>query len=335
MSTQREIRITAAGLSDVGRVREENEDGLFVRLIGRRHRGPFAIRAVLAVADGVGGHVGGRQASQAVVSFLSDLFSVRHIGAQALFGDDVTSFIKGIIREADGRVLELVGGGDAKPPGTTFTGAFIVGDRAYIGHIGDSRAYQIRNDEIIALTEDHSYVAHLVREGRLAPEEARDFPQKNVLMRSLGTEGGVTIDEPGRVRLMDGDVLVLCTDGLWDLVSEKELVWIIQEKKDLVKACSRLIRLANARDGHDNITVVAARFGRFRKGYSAPPGVYDPPGGRAPGRAKRMIARFAAFTGLLALSALLILIALFILNELSVVDFPLPAELLNRLISPS
>jgi hypothetical protein len=153
-------------------------------------------------------------------------------------------------------------------------------------------------------------------------------------MRSLGTEGGVTIDEPGRVPLMDGDVLVLCTDGLWDLVSEKEIVWIIQEQKDLTKACSRLIRLANARDGHDNITVVAARFGRFRKGRAVPPSAYDLDDGRTHGRGKPMIARFVAFTGVLLLSALLILIALFILNELSVVKFPLPAELLNLLISP-
>lgn len=333
MSTPREIPVTAAGLSDVGRVREENEDGFFIRLMKPRHRGPLAIRAVLAVADGVGGHVGGRQASQAVVSFLSDLFSPRHINAQSHFGDDIASFIEGIIREADSRVFEL-GGGDSKAPGTTFTGAFIVDDRAHIGHIGDSRAYQIRNDEIIALTDDHSYVAHLVREGRLAPEEAQNFPQKNVLMRSLGTEGGVTIDKPGQFRVMDGDVLVLCTDGLWDLVSEKEIVWIIQGQKDLTKACSQLIRLANARDGHDNITVVAARFGRLRKGHAVPPVAYDLIGGRAPGRVKRMIARLVAFTGVLILSGLLILIALFILNELSVVNFPLPAELLNRLISP-
>jgi PPM family protein phosphatase len=333
MSTPRELPIAAAGLSDVGRVREENEDGFFVRLIKPRHRGPFAIRAVLAVADGVGGHVGGRQASQAVVSLLSALFSPKHTDAQAGFGDDIDSFIEGIIREADSRVLEL-GGGDSKAPGTTFTGAFIVDDRAHIGHIGDSRVYQIRNDEILALTDDHSYVAHLVREGKLAPEEARDFPQKNVLMRSLGTQGGVTIDEPGRAHLLDGDVLVLCTDGLWDLVSEKEIVWIVQGQKDLTKACSQLIRLANARDGHDNITVVAARFGRFRKGRAVPPAGYGPVDGRAPGRLKRIIGRCLALAGVLILSALLILIALFILNELSLVTVGLPAELLNRLISP-
>lgn len=177
-------------------------------------------------------------------------------------------------------------------------------------------------------------MAHLVRQGKLAPEEAQHFPQKNVLMRSLGTQGGVTIDDPWRVRLMDGDVLVLCTDGLWDLVSEKEIVWIVQAQKDLQKACSRLIRLANARDGHDNITVVAARFGRFRKGRAVPPSAYNPVGGREPGRAGRILARCLAFTGVLILSALLILITLFILNELSVIKAGLPAELLNRLISP-
>ncbi len=332
MSTPREIPIAAAGKSDVGRVREQNEDGFFVRIVARRHRGPFGIRAVLAVADGVGGHVGGRQASRAVVSFLSDLFSPGHTAAQARFGDDVASFIEGVIREADARVLEL-GGTEEKPPGTTFTGAFIVDDYAYIGHVGDSRAYQIRNDEIIALTDDHSYAAHLVREGRLSPEEARDFPQKNVIMRSLGTEGGVTVDEPGHARLLSGDVLVLCTDGLWDLVSEKEIVWIVQGERDLARACARLIRLANARGGHDNITVAAARLGRRQRGYIARPETYDRAAERPPRRIGRVIARLFALAGLLVLSALLIVITLFILNELGVMSFPLPAEILGRLIS--
>jgi PPM family protein phosphatase len=332
MPTQREIPIAAAGQSDVGSVREENEDSFFVRLIKPRHRGPLAIRAVLAVADGVGGHVGGREASSAVVSLLSDLFSPRHAADQVHFGDDVDSFIEGIIREADGRVLEL-GGGDSKAPGTTFTVAFIVDDRAHIGHIGDSRAYQIRNDEIIALTDDHSYVAHLVREGKLSPEEARDFPQKNVLMRSLGTEGGVTIDEPGRAHLMEGDVLVLCTDGLWDLVSQKEIVSIVQGHRDLARACSRLINLANARGGHDNITVVAARLGRFTKGVAVPPVTDEAVGFRRPGRIRRIIARSIALIGVLALSAVLILIVLFILNELAVIQFELPAQLVKGLLS--
>jgi protein phosphatase len=325
--------LTTAGLSDVGRVREENEDGFFCRIIRPRRRGPFGIRAVLVVADGVGGHVGGRQASGAVVSFLSDLFSPRHADAQAAFGDDIGSFIEGVIREANERVHQL-GEGHPKPPGTTFTGAFIVDDRAYIGHVGDSRAYQIRNDEIIALTDDHSYVAHLVREGKLTPEEAEHSPQKNVLMRSLGTEGGVAIDEPDRAYLMDGDVLLLCTDGLWDLVSKKEIVSIVQMQKNLTKACSRLVGMANARGGHDNITVVAARFGRFRKGSAASSAVYGLDGRHAPGRAGRMIARIIGMGGLIVLSAVLILIALFILNELSVVTVPQPAELLKRLVSP-
>jgi PPM family protein phosphatase len=333
MSTPKELAIAASGQSNVGSVREENEDSFFVRIIKPRHRGPFAIRAVLTVADGVGGHVGGRQASAAVVSLLSDLFSPRHTDAQAHFGDDVDSFIEGVIREADGRVFEL-GGGDSKAPGTTFTGAFIVEDRAHIGHVGDSRAYQIRNDEIIALTEDHSYVAHLVRQGKLSPEEAQDFPQKNVLMRSLGTEGGVTVDEPKRAHLMDGDVLLLCTDGLWDLVSKKEIVWIVQGHRDLARACSRLIDLANARGGHDNITVVAARFGRFRKVHLAPPETYDAAGGRKAGRIGRILARSIALVGVLALSALLALIVLFILNELAVIEAGLPAQLLDWLLSP-
>ena len=90
-----------------------------------------------------------------------------------------------VISEADRRVRE-VGGGGPKPPGTTLTAAFIVGNDADIGHVGDSRAYQIRQDEIVAVTEDHSYVGQMVREGKMSPDEARRSPQKNILIRSLG-----------------------------------------------------------------------------------------------------------------------------------------------------
>jgi protein phosphatase len=333
MYTDKDIPITLAGASDVGMVREENEDSFLVRQIRRRRRGPFGIRALLVVADGMGGHVGGREASRTVVSFLEQLFAPRHQEAQAHFGDDISSFIGGVIREADSRVHEIAQGGD-KPPGTTFTGAFVVDNRAFIGHIGDSRAYQIRNDEIVALTRDHSYVAHLVSEGKLSPEEAKHFPQKNILMRSLGTEGGVETDEPREVNVMDGDVLVLCTDGLWDLVSDREIVSVVQDHRDLDKACTKLIRIAKARGGHDNITVALARFGSFKRGRAASlTRVLDIVSLGSPDRFRTMLVRGLLYGSVFILSAVLILIVLFVLNESSVLRVPLPFEALKKMLT--
>ncbi len=333
MYTHKDIPVTLAGASDVGLVREENEDSFLIRHIKRRQRGPFEIRALLIVADGMGGHVGGQEASRTVVSFIDQLFTPRHRDAQAHFGDDIFSFIGGVIREADVRVNEIGKGGD-KPPGTTFTGAFIVDNQAFIGHIGDSRAYQIRNDEILPLTRDHSYVAHLVSEGKLSPEEAKDFPQKNILMRSLGTEGGVKVDEPRQIHVMDGDVLLLCTDGLWDLVSDKEIVAVVQDQRDLNKACRKLIRIAKSRGGHDNITVALARFGSFKKGRALSLAhLADIVSIRSPGRLGRILVRALLYGSVFILSAVLILIVLFVLNEASILRVPLPFDALKKMLT--
>jgi protein phosphatase len=255
--------ITLCAATDRGLVREKNEDAYIAMTVEQPDQNPFAIRALLAVADGMGGHVGGDLASRAAIRLMDDFFMKNEGGGLADF-PDIESAVMAIIFEADRRVRE-VGGGGAKPPGTTLTAAFIVGDDAYIGHVGDSRAYQIRKDEIVAVTEDHSYVGQLVREGKMSPDEARHSPQKNILIRSLGAGDAPEVDPPGRVRLLDGDILMLCTDGLWDLVTEGEIVGIIHAEKTLRRAIERMIELAKARGGHDNITVVCAEIGRFER----------------------------------------------------------------------
>lgn len=249
--------------SDRGLVREKNEDAYIAMTVGSPDQNPFAVRALLAVADGMGGHAGGELASRAAVRLLDDIFSKHGGGGLADF-PDIQSAVVAIFLEGDRRVRE-VGGDQAKPPGTTLTAAFIVGDDAYIGHIGDSRAYQIRHDEIVAVTEDHSYVGRLVKEGKLTPDEARRSPQKNILTRSLGGGEVPEVDAPVRVRLAEGDILMLCTDGLWGLVTEHEIVGIIHAEKTLRAAGERMIELAKARGGHDNITVALAEIGRFER----------------------------------------------------------------------
>jgi PPM family protein phosphatase len=313
--------ITLVAATDRGLVREKNEDAYIAMTIEQPDQNPFAIRALVAVADGMGGHVGGDLASRAAIRLLDDIFAKKGGGGLADF-PDIESAVMATIFEADRRVRE-VGGGGPKPPGTTLTAAFIVGDDAYIGHIGDSRAYQIRHDEIVAVTEDHSYVGQLVREGKMSPDEARRSPQKNILIRSLGAGEAPEVDRPCRVKLLDGDILMLCTDGLWDLVTEEEIVSIIHAEKTLRRAIDQMIELAKARGGHDNITVVCAEIGRFERDAAL--------GLRVPGKDNGAVSRRrgirlvrAVITGVVILLAILFSVLVAV-----IVDPALPERILG------
>jgi protein phosphatase len=264
MRSEDELKITLGGRTDVGRVREKNEDSFVAMTINEGDRGSLGVRAVLVVADGMGGHVGGDVASRTAIRVVMDALRPSGYSRLETLGDTMQDAVAGVVRRADERVRESGGGGD-KPPGTTFTSVFVTGNRAYIGHVGDSRAYHIRNDEIVPVTEDHSFVGKLIREGKLTPEEAKDFPQKNIILRSLGAGEPVTVDEPEELFLQDGDILFLCSDGLWDLVSEDEILGAFHGERSIQKACDRLVDLANFREGHDNITAVAALFGKFHR----------------------------------------------------------------------
>jgi len=264
MGPEDELKITLGGKTDIGRVREKNEDSFMAMTINEEDRGSLGVRAVLVVADGMGGHVGGDVASRTAIRAVMDALRPSGYSRLETLGATMREAVAGIVRVADERVREAGGGGD-KPPGTTFTSVFVSENRAYIGHVGDSRAYHIRNDEIVPVTEDHSFVGKLIREGKLTLEEAKDFPQKNIILRSLGAGEPVTVDEPTELFLQDGDILFLCSDGLWDLVSEDEILGAFHGERSIQKACDRLVDLANFREGHDNITAVAALFGKFQR----------------------------------------------------------------------
>jgi protein phosphatase len=139
--------------------------------------------------------------------------------------------------------------------GTTMTAALVAGERIAIGHVGDSRAYRIRNGTIEQLTDDHSLVADLVRSGRLSPEEAESHPQRSVITRALGTDAAVSIDS-FTVEAQDGDVFLLCSDGLTTMVDEEAMLRILAEAPDLGAAARQLIAAANRGGGEDNVTVV-------------------------------------------------------------------------------
>jgi serine/threonine protein phosphatase PrpC len=229
-----------AGASDVGRQRESNEDALFVA------------PPMFAVADGMGGARAGEVASELATNAFEE-----H-GESA---DPPESQLTALAQEANRRIYDLASRDDSlRGMGTTLTGAMVSGNEVAIGHVGDSRAYRLRDGELEQLTRDHSLVAELERSGQISPEAAEHHPQKSIITRALGPEPDVEVDTytvPGRA----GDVFLLSSDGLTGMVSDDELAAILGKAPSLEEAAASLVRAANQNGGKDNITVVLFRLG--------------------------------------------------------------------------
>src|ERR671924_1162753 len=221
-----------ASASDTGRKRRRNEDAFVVA------------PPLFAVADGMGGAKAGEIASRLAAA------AVREEGGE---GVDVGE----LIREANRRVWERArDDASAAGMGTTMTVALVEGEQVTIGHVGDSRAYRLRDHVLEQLTEDHSLVAELVRSGRLSPEEAESHPQRSVITRALGTAADVDVDT-FTVEVQPGDVFLLCSDGLTTMVDDDRIVNVVEENRyDLERAAKQLISDANRSGGEDNVTVV-------------------------------------------------------------------------------
>jgi protein phosphatase len=239
--------ITASVVSDVGCVRETNEDnGRFVKPgdpAVLRERGVLAI-----VADGMGGHSAGEVASRIAVDVVSRAYYENPGGIQ----EALTS----AVAEAN-RVIYEASLGDEKlrGMGTTCTALVLTNGSAISAHVGDSRLYLVRSGGIYLMTEDHSAVMEMVRRGLISIDEARTHPDKNVILRALGTNPEVDItawEEPFPIRA--GDHLLLCSDGLYDLVGDEEIKSAVLAH-DSQTACELLIGMARDRGGFDNITV--------------------------------------------------------------------------------
>lgn len=208
---------------------------------------------LLAVADGMGGHRAGEVASYLALRALKEKLLNYRAGeplsglmAAAYFANQV------VLRSS----LSSHG---REGMGTTMTAIWVVGSRGYLAHIGDSRAYLHRDGQLQHLTDDHSYVGELVRCGSLTLDEARHHPRRNVLTRALGTEEKVAIDSR-EIELKPGDQLLLCTDGLYEVISEAEIQNIIGSNQELQTTVQKLLGLALERGGPDNITVVLALY---------------------------------------------------------------------------
>ena len=226
----------SASVTDTGRRRRHNEDAYVCE------------PPLFAVADGMGGAQAGELASGLAAAALRDETSELTGGEQRV--DD-------LIQEANRRVYQRQSqDASASGMGTTMTVALVEDGRVAIGHVGDSRAYLIRERKLEQLTEDHSLVAELVRSGKLSPEEAERHPQRSVITRALGTDPDVDVDTFS-IETKPGDLFLLCSDGLTSMVDDQTILREVERNRaDLPAAAKALVRAANKGGGEDNITVV-------------------------------------------------------------------------------
>jgi protein phosphatase len=300
------MKISIGKQTDVGCVREANEDSFYVELSGEG----VNRYGLLIVADGMGGQVAGKEASETAVDVVKALFAAKAKTGKPL--KDIKKFLVDAVREANKAVFKK-GEAQAANMGTTLTMAFIADHNAFIGHVGDSRAYHIREREIRQVTEDHSLAEDMVKKGKATREEVKASPMRSMLTRSIGTKKEVAVDDPVGIELEEGDCLVLCTDGLTNLVEDQEILSVIHNTADLQKACNLLVDMARKRGGHDNITIVAAEIGALARikglGIKAKTVVMKPKKGT---RNKKRMILFAAI-GLLA--AIFIFLAYLLLSH--------------------
>ena len=238
--------------TDTGRQRRANEDALLSR------------SPLFVVADGMGGAQAGEVASQiAVEAFKRGLRD--SLEPEAALAE--------LTREANARIHELSHSHTEQAGmGTTLTAMYVGEQDVAIAHVGDSRAYCLRDGELIRLTDDHSLVDELMRQGRLTPEEAEEHPQRSVITRALGPEGTVEVDTRS-FHARAGDVYLLCSDGLTTMLSEQELTRVLREHRPLRGAGEALIAAANAAGGRDNITVLLVRLEDVGVAPGTPPGL--------------------------------------------------------------
>lgn len=255
VSTSRLV-VQAVLKTDVGKIRSENQDfGTYTT--PQEEASSQAGGRLLIVADGMGGHRGGATASR---------LATETVKAQYLHSEtgDVAAALRDALTRANARVFtEAQSNPDLRGMGTTTSALVIRGNQGWFAHVGDSRIYLVRGGEIKQLTQDHSLVATMVREGLLTSQEAENHPRRNVLQRSIGVGEEVEIDVQGPMDVQENDVFVLCSDGLHGLVKESEIKDIA--KRPLRQAAEEFVKLALERGAPDNVTVIVARVVRADK----------------------------------------------------------------------
>ncbi|MGM0472106.1 MAG: Stp1/IreP family PP2C-type Ser/Thr phosphatase [Bacillota bacterium] len=225
-------------VSDVGKVRDENEDS-YLKLITDDY-------GLFAVADGMGGHNAGEVASTLAVDTLK---------AYNFTIGQLTTDLETAVKRANRQILQAAKENPKyQGMGTTLTAALLTSQQVYIGHVGDSRAYLFRAGELIQLTEDHSLVNQLLESGEITEQEARNHPQRNLLLQALGTAEDIEVDIISQ-QIKEDDLFLLCSDGLTDLLSDQEIAKVLDPTGKLQQQADQLVQLAKQAGGYDNITV--------------------------------------------------------------------------------
>jgi protein phosphatase len=238
-----------AAKTDPGVVRRINEDSYFSR------------SPLFVIADGMGGAQAGEVASATAIEVFQDGLPDEGGSAEAR--------LAALVAEANVRVHERsVSDRELSGMGTTTTAAYVDETEIALAHVGDSRAYLLRDGTLQRLTDDHTLVDEFVRQGKLTPEEAEVHPQRSIITRALGPEAEVEVDH-FTVRGRDGDVFLICSDGLTSMVPEARVAEILQEAPSLEDAAPRLVRAANEAGGRDNITVILFRLEEVGSGVTA------------------------------------------------------------------
>ena len=247
---QRHLVVRAVLRTDTGLVRSENQDFGACTTASEEEASHTGGR-LLIVADGMGGHRGGATASR----LAAETVKQQYLGSGTT---DIAAALREALTRANATIFsEAQSNPELRGMGTTTSVLAVRGDHGWLAHVGDSRIYLVRGDEIRQLTDDHSLVATMVREGLLTTAEAETHPRRNVLQRSMGVSEEVEVDVRGPIRLQEGDTFILCSDGLHGVVKENELKEIA--KGSIEAAADEYVRLALERGAPDNVTVIVAR----------------------------------------------------------------------------
>lgn len=260
------IRVRLFGRTDVGQIREHNEDNFLVADLTRKSRSLMETDreqrvaergTALGVCDGMGGAAAGEVASQLAVDIIYEKLSQ---GDPPTNHDDLARRLVNAVEEAGGRIFgEARADRTRRGMGTTATIAALLDTRLFVAQVGDSRAYMLRGDKFVQVSRDQSLVNQLIEAGQLTEEEAETFEHNNIILQALGTAETVQVDLTF-VDLRRGDTLLVCSDGLSGMVRADEMREVLLNNREPFDACKELVDRANRAGGHDNITVIVAVF---------------------------------------------------------------------------
>jgi serine/threonine protein phosphatase PrpC len=237
--------------TDVGMMRENNQDSYYVS--------PSGNYPLFIIADGMGGHKAGEIASEMAIKIISYNFT-DSLAKSSIEDETIKNKIEKSIYEANSKIHKKSMEDERfSGMGTTVTLAYIVDDKIFIGHVGDSRAYLLRNGILSQITEDHSLVEELIRNGSISREEAKHHPQRNIITRAVGTSNEIKTDVIVEHKC-ENDILLLCTDGLTNMVDDDQIKDSLTMNEDIQQACEELVKISNDKGGFDNITVLAIKF---------------------------------------------------------------------------